>query len=252
MTAESELIHPDKLDEGSVKQVPFSNKMLAFQALKQGLKFSYDNWRMWANYMIVCMDVGELSEACRALARIVEERSAKVGAECVDEDVLERLVDAVTRAPANPDDAVEGDGAAQNAARNPNEGHGLLKRVTDLIDRTILPRVSSSRIFRAYGRLLTWQSRWEDALKAHLDGYRCSTAGTIEKGEADVEKWRTAVGEVEEIVDVLRNFGPRVEGSNWQFQGSSIVRNFLGRSRDFEDEPEWSRLVDLRDELRKE
>jgi hypothetical protein len=252
MTAESELIHPDKLDDGSVKQVPFSNKMLAFQALKQGLKFSYDNWRMWANYMIVCMDVGELSEACRALARIVEERSAKVGAECVDEDVLERLVDAVTRAPANPDDAVEGDGAAQNAARNPNEGHGLLKRVTDLIDRTILPRVSSSRIFRAYGRLLTWQSRWEDALKAQLDGYRCSTAGTIEKGEADVEKWRAAVGEVEEIVDVLRNFGTRVEGSNWQFQGSSIVRNFLGRSRDFEDEPEWSRLVDLRDELRKE
>ena len=226
--------------------------MLAFQALKQGLKFSYDNWRMWVNYMIVCMDVGELSEACRALARIVEERSAKVGAECVDEDVLERLVDAVTRAPANPDDAVEGDGTVKTAIRNPNEGHGLLRRVIELFDRTILPRVSSSRIFRAYGRLLTWQSRWEDALKAHLDGYRCSTAGTFEKGEANAAKWREAVGEIEEIVDVLRNFGPRVEGSNWQFQGRSIVRAFIGRSRDFEDDPEWSRLIELQDELRKE
>jgi hypothetical protein len=245
-------MHVCKVDEESAKQVPFSNKMLAFQALKQGLKFSYDNWRMWVNYMIVCMDVGELSEACRAFSRIVEERSAKVGAECVDEDVLERLVDAVTRAPANPDDAVEGDGTAQNAVRNPNEGHGLLRRVTDLFDSTILPRLSSSRIFRAYGRLLTWQSRWEDALKAHLDGYRCSTGGTIEKGEADVMKWREAVGEVEEIVDVLRNFGPRVEGSNWQFQGRSIVRTFIGRSRHFEDEPEWSRLIELQGELRKE
>jgi hypothetical protein len=245
-------MHMGKLDREHATQVPFSNKMLAFQALKQGLKFSYENWRMWVNYMIVCMDVGELSEACRALTRIVEERSAKIGGECVDKDVLERLVDAVTRAPANPDDAVYGEGTAQNAVRNPNEGHGLLRRVTDLFDHTILPRVSEPRIFRAYGRLLTWQSRWEDALKAHLDGYRCSTAGTIEKGEVDVVKWREAVGEVDEIIDVLRNFGPRIEGSNWQFQGRSIVRAFIGRTRNFEDEPEWSTLIELQDELRKE
>lgn len=226
--------------------------MLAFQALKQGLKFSYDNWRMWSNYMIVCLDVGELSEACRALGRIVEEQSAKVGAESVDEDVLERLVDAVTRVPANPDDAVEGDGTARDAVRNPNEGHGLFRRLTDLFDRIILPRVSSPRIFRAYGRLLTWQSLWKDALKAYLDGYRCSTAGTLEKHETDIVKWREAVGEVEDIVDVLRNFGPRAEDSNWRFQGRSIVRTFIGRSKDFEDEPEWTRLVEMQNELRKE
>lgn len=240
-----------KLDEESAKPIPFSNKMLAFQAMKQGLKFSYDNWRMWTNYMIICMDVGELSEACRALARIVEERSAKAGAGCVDEDVLERLVDAVTRAPANPDDAIDGDGTAHDAARNPNEGHGLLKRVLDLFDRTILPQVSSARIFRAYGRLLTWQSRWEDALKAYLDGYRCSAAGTLEKGETDIKKWREALREVEDIIDVLRNFGPRVDAFNWQFQGRSIVRLFIGRSKDFQDEPEWVRLAELQDELRK-
>lgn len=241
-----------KIGEETAKHIPFSNKMLAFQALKQGLKFSYDNWRMWSNYMIICMDVGELSEACRALSRIVEERSGKVGAESVDEDVLERLVDAVTRAPTNPDDAVEGEGTAQNAARNPNEGHGLLRRVTDLFDRTILPRVSSARIFRAYGRLLTWQSRWDEALKAYLDGYRCSPAGRMEKGMTDGAKWREAVGEVEDIIDILRNFGPRAEGSKWQFQARSVVRTFIARSRDFEHEPEWARLAALQEELRKE
>lgn len=219
--------------------------------MKQGLKFSYENWRMWSNYMIICMDVGELSEACRALNRVVEIRSEKVGAESVDEDVLDRLVDAVTRAPANPDDAVEGNGTAKDAVRSPNEGHGLLPRVVDLFDRTILPRVSSSRIFRAYGRLLTWQSLWEEALKANLDGYRCSSAGTLEKGETDVNKWREALREVEDIVGILRNFGPRVEGFNWQFQGRSIVRTFFARSKEFEDEPEWARLTDLQDELRK-
>ena len=94
--------------------------MLAFRALKQGLKFSYENWRMWNNYMIVSMDVGELSEACRALGRVVEERSSKDGASCVDVDVLDRLVNAVTRASAKPDEE------SGNTPSNPNEGRGLL------------------------------------------------------------------------------------------------------------------------------
>ncbi|KAF8885795.1 hypothetical protein BD779DRAFT_1673513 [Infundibulicybe gibba] len=233
------------------RSIPFSNKMLAFRALKQGLRFSYENWRMWYNYMIIAMDVGELSEASRALGRIIEETSAKVGAQSVDEDVLERLVDAVTRAPANPEDAVEG-GKTQAAVMNPNEGHGLLRNVSSLFERTILPRVSSPRIFRAYARLLTWQSRWEAALKAYLDGYRCSTAGTMEKGETDAGRWREGVREVEEIVDILRNFGPRVDDYKWRLQGRSIVRTFIGRTKDFEDEPEWTVLTELQNDLRKE
>ncbi|KAG0697296.1 hypothetical protein DFH29DRAFT_1071678 [Suillus ampliporus] len=234
------------------KAKSFSNRMLAFRALKQGLKHSYDNWRMWSNYMIVAMDVGELSEACRALTRVVEERSAKIGAECVDEEVLERLVNAVTRVPADLDQAAGDDDRGRGAVTNPNEGHGLLRRVLELFDRTILPRVSSPRIFRAYARLLTWKSRWEDALKAYLDGYRCGVAATFEKGETDVEKWREAVNEIEDVMGVLRNFGPRMQGINWRHQGRSILRTFMGRSKDFEDEAEWSRLVELQSELRTE
>ncbi|TFY68159.1 hypothetical protein EVJ58_g1183 [Rhodofomes roseus] len=251
---DSEVIKAGELvysDETS-KNIPFSNKMLAFRALKQGLRFAYDNWRMWSNYMIVAMDVGELSEACRALGRIVEERSTKDGAHSVDEDVLDRLVNAVTRAPANPDDAVEGGGSGGQAVQNFNEGHGLLRRVNELFERTILPRVSSPRIFRARARLLTWQGRWEEALNAYLEAYRCSNAGTMEKGETDVQRWREAVGEVEEMVDVLRNFGPRAEDFKWKLQARSILRTFMGRTKDFEDEPGWSRLADLLEDTRKE
>lgn len=259
----------------SCKSVSFSNKTLAFRALKQGVKYRYENWRMWTNYMIVAVDVGELSEACRAQARIVEERAAKIGAECVDEDVLARLVDAVTRASDDTDRSAGADGgkdgtrtraeaeaggearedaqaqAQIDAVTDPNQGGGLLRRVLDLFERTILPRVSSPGILHTYARLLTWQTRWEDALKAYLDSYRCGTAGTFEKGDTDVEKWREAVRGVEDVVDVLRNFGPRVQGFNWRHQGRSIVRTFVGRSKDFEEEePEWSRLLEIQNELR--
>ncbi|KAI9057662.1 tetratricopeptide repeat domain 27 [Trametes sanguinea] len=239
--------------EDKGKHIPFSNKLLAFRALKQGLKFSYDNWRMWMNYMIVAMEVGELSEACRALTRIVEERAAKDGAACVDEDVLDKLVDAVTRGTGEAS-SVGGEGTPEVAAGATRAyvSTGLERRVTDLFENTILPRVSSPRIFRARARLLMSQGRYEDALNAYLDAYRAGPAGTMERGETDVEKWREAVGEVEEIVDVLRNFGPRVEGFNWKLQARSIVRTFMGRTKDFEDEPEWARLTTLQEEIRRE
>ncbi|KAJ3536817.1 hypothetical protein NMY22_g5865 [Coprinellus aureogranulatus] len=245
----------DSVGETEAKDsaVPFNNKLRAFRALKQGLRFGYDNWRMWYNYMIVAMDVGELSESCRALGRIVEMQAEKQGSGAVDEDVLERLVDAVTRASANPDEAQQ-EGGAQNDAANPNEGRGLFKQVLDLFERVILPRVSSPRIFRAYGRLQKWQSKWEEAMKAYMDAYRCGVAGTMEKGETDVDKWKEAVAEVEEIVDIMRNFGPKVEGFNkykWRPQARSIVRTFMARTKDFEDEPEWERLVELQEELKK-
>lgn len=233
--------------DDKLKRVPFDNKVLAFRALKQGLKNAYENWRMWNNYMVVAVDVGELSEACRALARVVEERSAKDGADCVDYDVLERLVDAANRVQV---ERTPGSDQSEDAGRHPREG--LLRQVSDLFDRVILPRVSSSRIFRAKARLLTAQDKWEDALAAYMDAYRSGAAGTMEKGETDVQKWKEAVTEVEDIVDVLRNFGPKAEGSKWQLQARSIVRTFMGRTRDFEDEADWARLTRLQEELRQE
>ncbi|KAF9541181.1 hypothetical protein CPC08DRAFT_700867 [Agrocybe pediades] len=234
---------------GPSNAVPFESKLLAFRALKQGLKYSYENWRMWYNYMIVAMDVGELQESCRALGRIVEQTGDKAGSLACDEDVLDRLVDAVTRALPDQEAAAE-EGAV--AAQNPNEGHGLYRNVLNLFERTILPRLSSRRIFRAYGRLLSWQRRWEDAIKAYMDAYRAGVGAGLEKGDTDPEKWREAVAEVEDIVDILRNFGPRVEGYKWRLQARSIVRTFIGRTREFEDEPEWARLIELQEEIRKE
>ncbi|KAH8976781.1 TPR-like protein [Lactarius akahatsu] len=225
---------------GNEKEIPFENKMLAFRALKQGLKFHYENWRMWTNYAIVAMDVGELSEACRALGRVVEERAAKVGAESVDADVLDRLVAAATRAPPE-----------ENSTPSPNEGGALLRRVEDLFVRVLLPRVSSPRIFRARARLLVAQGRLPEALDAYLEAYRAGVASQMEAGETDVERWREGVREVEEVCGVLVNYGPKVEGSRWTLQARSIVRTFMGRTKDFEDEPEWSRLVELLDDFKK-
>ncbi|KAJ7439855.1 hypothetical protein FB451DRAFT_1355616 [Mycena latifolia] len=238
------------IEESGSAAVPFENKLLAYRALKQGLRSAYENWRMWYNYMIISMEVGELAEACRALGRVIETR----GAEAIDEDVVERLVNAVTRGPtAEEAEAAEAAGDAEVAATNLNEGRGLLWPVKRLVEDIVLPRLSSSpRVFRAYARLLTWESRWDDALKASMDAYRCSAAGTMERGETDVGKWREAISDVEDIVDALRNFGPRAQDEKWRLQARSIARTFMGKTKDsFEDESEWSKLEEILEELKK-
>ncbi|KAJ3721023.1 hypothetical protein C8R42DRAFT_75603 [Lentinula raphanica] len=57
---------------------------------------------------------------------------------------------------------------------------------------------------------MTSMGRWEDAMKAWMDAYRESDAGKLARGEIDALDdagrglWRDAVGEVEEIVDILK------------------------------------------------
>jgi len=121
----------------------------------------------------------------------------------------------------------------------------IIESLATLADRV----VAQSEVARA--RLLAAQDRLPEALDAYLEAYRAGVASQMEAGETDVVRWREGVREVEEICGVLVNYGPRVEGSRWMLQARSIVRTFMGRTKDFEDDPEWSRLVELLDDLKR-
>lgn len=238
--------------------------MLAYRALQQGIKHGYENWRMWYNYMIVAIDVGELAEAARALAHIITIRANKGFGEkqtqetYIDEAVLSRLVDAVTRVPYDVTQA------SQQRLRISNEGLGLWPRVQYLFEGALLTNSGSPMVFRSWAKLLMWQGKWSDALKAFMDGYRSGPAGQMQKGEEiSLEVWREAVNEVEEVVDILRNYGEKAQEAEgidtssgkkkWLFQAKSVVRTFMGKTRaNFEGEAEWERLTALLTELQEE
>ncbi|WVF71951.1 hypothetical protein IAT40_006761 [Kwoniella sp. CBS 6097] len=246
--------------------VTYENKLLAYRALRQGLKHSYNNWRMWQNYMIISIDVGELAESARAMTRIVEELATKDPVLAVDPDVLDKLVDSVTR----DDYSLLEQGEV--IPTSSNEGFGLLPIVERLFDITILPRISDSpRVWRAHARLLRWKEDWAGAQEDYLRAYRCSVVSD-EKVERDLGKWREAVQEIEDLVAVLSQLGPKAklqeekaqaggEGQgevakkkkgDWKFQARGLVRTFMGRTREsFEQEKEWERLQDLLDDLKR-
>ncbi|EJD55316.1 TPR-like protein [Auricularia subglabra TFB-10046 SS5] len=232
----------------------YACRLAAFRALREGLKYGYENWRMWTNFMLVSLDIGELHEVVRAMTRIIEERADKDGAACVDQEVLDKLVDGATRSAdagsaeqlnAIPEDAEAG----AEAHKTPGS---LRARVADLFERTIFPRVSSPQIYKSYARLKAADGAWSDALKAHLDAYR---ANTVTHGPWEtVEQWKTAISEVGATVDVLRDLGSRADGhgsDKWRIQARGLVRTFAARSKDFVDEPEWARVEALQEELKK-
>ncbi|BGP48215.1 hypothetical protein JCM10450v2_004087 [Rhodotorula kratochvilovae] len=244
------IVAPGEDDDASpVVALPFSRKRAAFQCLRQAIKYSYDSWRLWYNYMVVAMDVGELSEACRALERMVRMRVDKDGENAVDLEVLEKLVAAVTR---GHDD----DGSEETV--NPNYGKGLYRPVAHLLEQTILPRVNDSpRVFLAHARLALWQGDYAAALDAHLKAYRAAVVSDP-RVEHDRARFVDAAEQVESVVGVLENYGDkeRSDGTgpvapDWKFQARSLVRTFLGRTKGaFEDEPEYERLKELVKELR--
>lgn len=203
------------------KLSPFVLKTLAHRCLKHSLKYTPDSWRVWSNYMIVSVDVGQMGEACRALSKVVQRKARSSGGRLKEDDidwqVVDRLVDAVIRAPGQTVEEAQQDreqAAAAAAAPQPepepeltyeqatagaiavpiagnanepeqpkpaprstNEGRGLYPAVVALICETLLPTLSHPRLHRAHARLLLWSRDYSAALEAHLAAYRASIAG---------------------------------------------------------------------------
>ncbi|TRM67439.1 hypothetical protein BD626DRAFT_100801 [Schizophyllum amplum] len=277
---------PPADDEASTRKPPPPYPLLAFQALKQALRNAHSNWKIWANYMIVSVDVGQLSEAARALARVAEETSGQG----IDADVLDRLVAAAAR---------EGEVGAIEITATGDENSDvavdraytsiLTRTVRTLFDSALLPRLggcppaTAARVHRAHARLCSAEARWLEAAESAaaeaartgstaLNGATGTTNGSASDTSTSTtpaEKWDDAraawleafrcirddpdtsfeerVAALEEVVEVLRNVG----GSKWRLQARSLVRALIGRERDeHEGEAGWERLQALSEELK--
>lgn len=247
----------------------FELRLLAHKALGVSLKYQFESWRVWANYMIVSMDVGLLGEAARALARVVEIRAresslststAQAAEDIIDLGVLNKLVDAVIHAPGTgDDDAASPEGGAFSGATQ--VGEALRPAVTRLFCDTLLPRFSTSAaVWESYARLLFSAQEYQGTLQARVQAFQCGLGDPDSTAVVtDGATWRLAVRALEDLCDVMMNLGekPASPGRDepampdWRFQARTLVRAFMARTRDsFDDQAEWDELTELLAELK--
>ncbi|EIW70151.1 hypothetical protein TREMEDRAFT_30027 [Tremella mesenterica DSM 1558] len=234
-------------EEDSSSKLPtaMEYKLLAFRALRQGLKASPTNWRMWQNYMFLALSVGELVEACRAMMRLVEDFGGKDPIRMVDFDVLDKLVDASQKLNTIPEDDVAQSTKPEvdSSELKENFTYGLEYTLSLLFSQTLLPRITdSSHIYKSHSRFLVYQKKYDQAVESSLRAYKCGVTSNREV-EVDIEKWKEGVKDVIEIVETVRV--ERGEMINWKLTARNIIRTFMARTKVFNDEPEMEQLRQL-------
>lgn len=69
----------------------FKKRQQAFYALQEAIKYSRNNYRIWENYLYVCMDVGEFNQGIQAFQQILDMKNS------IDEEILSMLCTVVTK-----------------------------------------------------------------------------------------------------------------------------------------------------------
>ncbi|KAI9793261.1 MAG: hypothetical protein M1816_000682 [Peltula sp. TS41687] len=228
------------------------HKRDALNALKRAASLKHDDWRIWQNLLTVAWSTRPPSYAdvVIAMQRIIEIRGGSVGEKCVDEDSLDMLVRHVVRLDAE--------------TSQPNQGStrpGLQRMVAELVEKDIVPLITSSRrLWQIIARLFIWQRRPGLALNAYEKAWRVATS---QPGwETGTEKqWNGIVEATVELVDAYESLGS-MEGTNgahadtavttgWRFKARNAVRGVLGRGRDsWEGSVEWDRLQERLQQLK--
>ncbi|KAJ1522894.1 hypothetical protein ONE63_002036 [Megalurothrips usitatus] len=113
--------------------VNLGQKNRAWKALQEALKWDYENWRVWENFLIVSLDCAVMDEVIRAYHRILDLKEKHV-----DVEVLEILGRAII------EDLPDCDGVPCKA---------LLDKSLQLLGRITAQVTNNWKVWRVYSRL---------------------------------------------------------------------------------------------------
>ena len=209
----------------------------AWQALKQATAGNYENWKIWQNYMFVSIDVGEFPEAIRSLKRVIDVLGEKNGESCLDEEVVEIMVQ-------------------RTVQDDPTEERGVGEQVLELFTKSIVPLITTSpRLWNSAAKLYLWRGLYSDSLDASVKAFR--TYLNHPSLETDTKVWDAAVEEAERLVDAYRNLGEKpgrmggIVCKDWRYQARSALRGLKGRGKvSHEGTAGWDKLEELLEDLK--
>ncbi|KAF9975422.1 hypothetical protein BGZ73_000927 [Actinomortierella ambigua] len=242
------------------------NNIDAHHAFRMALKEKTQSWKIWANYMHCSIDIGEFTEAIRAMGVVVELRYKQKGAsqqqqqqqvnaqelaaeeatEIVDIGVLDKIVQGVTRDLK--------DLYSRSVVFQANKVEELLLGITNRVP-------NDPRIWKIAARFYLWRQDFVECLECHLRAYRSVIHDP--KIETDQTRFERGVEAALEMVDCYRSLGPKTykdeQGQEmevekaWAYRSKQLVKSLMARTRDsWEGTDAFEKLVEALEDLKGE
>ncbi|KAF9161938.1 hypothetical protein DFQ26_004010 [Actinomortierella ambigua] len=255
------------------------NNIDAHHALRQALKEKGQSWKIWANYMHCSIDIGEFTEAMRAMGMVVEirykqkgtsqqqrqqqqqlqqedqqvaggisaqEQAAEDAIEIVDIVVLDKIVQGVTR---DLKDLYQ-----RSVVFQANKVEELLLGITNRVP-------NDPRIWKIAAKFYLWRKDFAECLECHLRAYRSVIHDP--KIESDQKHFERGVEAALEMVDCYRSLGPQTYKDDqghevevekaWAYRSKQLVKSLMARTRDsWEGTAPFEKLVEALEDLKSE
>lgn len=237
----------------STSLLRLGKKTEAFNALKKSTRAASENsdWRIWANYVTVAIELEEWNEVLRGTKNIIAIMGEKEGEKAIDVPVVEALVSILvtTEFPR----AVDGPDGEEIAPRLSFFQKECIDLTCNLIPKLL---TSNARLWKAIAKVEIWRKRPWAALECFEKGFRVYThSPTVQEHE---KVFADAVEFLGELCEAYENFG-EMEGRNggevcpdWKYKCKSAVRVLVGRGKNYWEETKaWEDLMTLKENLPK-
>jgi len=193
-------------------------KRKAWKAFKEAVKFKYDSPRIWMNFLYASIDIGEFNTAIKAMKQIVENLYQKDPKNAVDVEILEIIVNSISR-----------------DIKDCNDNLIDSSKVEDLLE-TITSKVANNlEIFKICSTYWIWKKDYRKALDFKLKAYRITLHNPNLLNETKIFE-KTANLAVE-LVEDYQNFGSKDLDNgepvmrDWIYQSKMILRTLIGRTK---------------------
>lgn len=130
------ILEPDNAEAWSnlaTAHIRLKQKEKGFRTLQEALRCNFEQWQIWENFIVVCIDIGEFSEAMRAYHRLLDLRE-----NYKDVQILQILVRAVVEDLSD----VHGEAAQR-----------LQSKLRELFGRVTSRHSSDAEIWQQYAKL---------------------------------------------------------------------------------------------------
>ena len=228
----------------------------AFVALKRAVRLKRESFRIWQNLLSVAVQLAPppYTDIIIAQTRLIDLLGKIEGERCVDVEIVEGLVSHVII--ASPSDQRQAQSAQENQAtiksKDENEipssqRMGFEKMVIDLVQKKIIPLITSSRrLWLVVAKLSLYLQHPAAALSAYEKAWRVTLNKPGWDTGAGTESAKITWAEVSEatidLVDGYEGLGERTRetgmaagelvAKDWKFKARSALRSVISRAKE--------------------